>query len=85
MPTPASCSVLTPTTGDARLLDSARQEARKGFENSHVWSADSKEAIAGIAHAEEVARMLRHNIVQGQHAGEQSYSEASELLIEGRC
>lgn len=66
----ASRRQLTTATGDARLLAAARNEARKGFEtNSHLLS-DSKEATAGIAHAEDVAKILRHNVVQGEQAGE---------------
>ncbi len=48
----------------------ARNEARKNFENNRHRPADSEETLAGIAHAEEVAGILRHNIVQGQEASQ---------------
>lgn len=51
--------------GDERLLSAARHEARKGF-NSKRQLAGGEEAAAGIAHAEDVARILRQNVVQGQ-------------------
>ncbi|KAI9826138.1 MAG: Mitochondrial zinc maintenance protein 1, mitochondrial [Thelocarpon impressellum] len=60
--------------GDARLLTAARHEARKGFESGHALAPGSHEAKAGVAHAEEVARILRHNIVQGQRANEEEQS-----------
>ncbi len=52
--------------GDTRVLTAARQEARKRFEQQANLASDSPAIGAGIAHAEEVARILRHNIVQGQ-------------------
>jgi complex III assembly factor LYRM7 len=48
------------------LLHAARQRAREGFNNLRSAKATSDEATKGIAHAEEVAKLLRHNIVQGQ-------------------
>ncbi|KAI9782776.1 MAG: Mitochondrial zinc maintenance protein 1, mitochondrial [Candelina submexicana] len=62
--------------GDARLLTAARSAARKSFESNRHISADGEEAEAGIDHAEEVARILRHNVVQGQEAsqgGDENY------------
>jgi complex III assembly factor LYRM7 len=41
-------------------------QAREGFNNLRAAEAASDEAVKGIAHAEEVAKLLRHNIVQGQ-------------------
>jgi complex III assembly factor LYRM7 len=52
--------------GDYHLLHAARQQAREGFNNLRSAKATSDEATKGIAHAEEVAKLLRHNIVQGQ-------------------
>jgi complex III assembly factor LYRM7 len=48
------------------LLHAARQQAREGFNNLRSAKATSDEATKGIAYAEEVAKLLRHNIVQGQ-------------------
>ncbi|KZF22684.1 hypothetical protein L228DRAFT_268070 [Xylona heveae TC161] len=52
--------------GDARLLSAAREQARAGFESGRDLPLSSDETSARIAHAEEVAKILRHNIVQGQ-------------------
>jgi len=57
--------------GDERLLSAARHEARKGFDSKCQLSSDNEEAAAGIAHAEEVARILRQNVVQGWQVDEQ--------------
>jgi len=51
--------------GDIRLLPAARGHARKEFEAKRLLAPDSAEARSSIAHAEEVARVLRHNVVQG--------------------
>lgn len=63
--------------GDLPIISAARHEARKNFETNRVLAPNSPESIAAIAHAEEVARILRHNIVQGKQTGEQgdNYSE----------
>ncbi|KIY02670.1 uncharacterized protein Z520_01135 [Fonsecaea multimorphosa CBS 102226] len=51
---------------DYHLLHAARMQARTGFEMLRTVDADSEEAIKGIAHAEGVASVLRHNVVQGK-------------------
>ncbi|KAI9795614.1 MAG: Mitochondrial zinc maintenance protein 1, mitochondrial [Piccolia ochrophora] len=72
--------------GDARLLAAARQQARQGFEANRDLPAASPEVTAGISHAEDVARILRHNIVQGQQQGkgEENYSETLGNATEPR-
>jgi len=52
--------------GDARLLTAARHEARKNFNASSALTSGSPDAVAGIAHAEDVAKILRQNVVQGE-------------------
>jgi complex III assembly factor LYRM7 len=52
--------------GDARLLTAARREARKGFDTSRYLSETDAAVTAGIAHANDVARILRQNVVQGK-------------------
>lgn len=68
-----ACSVHCPSKladswqpGDTHLLHAARMQAREGFNNLRSAKAASDEAAQGIAHAEGVAKLLRHNIVQGQ-------------------
>ena len=57
---------LTIKAGDNRLLTSALSTARSNFESSRFLSVDSTEASAAIRHAEEVAEVLRRNVVQGK-------------------
>ncbi|KAI9751248.1 MAG: hypothetical protein M4579_006139, partial [Chaenotheca gracillima] len=67
---------------DLRLLTSARHEARKGFETKRNLTPDDPQLATSIRHAEDVARILRQNIVQGQQVqGEQgeNYSESDQF------
>jgi complex III assembly factor LYRM7 len=52
--------------GDTHLLYAARSQARNGFDKHRSLEASSKEATDGITHAEGVAEVLKHNIVQGK-------------------
>ncbi|KAJ4305310.1 Mitochondrial zinc maintenance protein 1, mitochondrial [Kalmusia sp. IMI 367209] len=52
--------------GDMRMLSAARLEARKNFENNRALATGSEELSKQITHAEEVAKFLRENVVQGQ-------------------
>jgi complex III assembly factor LYRM7 len=62
-------------TGDLPLLHASRQEARNAFlKNASLTPADPSLAPA-IAHAEEVAKILRENIVQGKNLGDDKYSK----------
>jgi complex III assembly factor LYRM7 len=54
--------------GDFHLLHAARTQARAGFDSLRSLESDSEEAVKGIQHAEGVASVLRHNIVQGKQA-----------------
>ncbi|EXJ95619.1 hypothetical protein A1O1_00741 [Capronia coronata CBS 617.96] len=60
--------------GDDHLLHAARIQARSGFEKLSSIDPSSEEAQKGIEHAEGVASILRHNIVQGKHV------EGSDVL-----
>jgi len=53
-------------TGDMNTLSAARAEARKNFESNRNLTAGSAELSKQITHAEEVAKFLRENVVQGQ-------------------
>jgi len=58
----------------------ARHAARDGFEQNR--SLSSSDAVSqNIAYAEEVARILRENVVQGQAIDEQGdrYSEFGHI------
>lgn len=52
--------------GDHRLLAAAHHQARKEFNSKRNLSPDGEDARQGIAHAEEVAQVLRKNVVQGE-------------------
>jgi complex III assembly factor LYRM7 len=53
-------------TGDHHLLHAARTQARQGFDNNSSLEPTSKEATDAVKHAEGVAEILKHNIVQGK-------------------
>lgn len=56
-------------------LFAARAEARRNFESNRTLTAGSEELSKQLAHAEEVAKFLRENVVQGQAAdNEDNYS-----------
>jgi complex III assembly factor LYRM7 len=52
--------------GDIPTLLSARYEARQKFESNRSLSSGSNELSEQIKLAEEVAKILRENVVQGQ-------------------
>ncbi|KAF2244345.1 mitochondrial zinc maintenance protein 1, mitochondrial [Trematosphaeria pertusa] len=52
--------------GDMGTLLAARHEARKNFENGRNLAVGSEEMSKQITHAEEVAKFLKENVVQGQ-------------------
>jgi complex III assembly factor LYRM7 len=61
-------------------LSAARAEARRNFDTNRGLSAGSDETGKQIAHAEDVAKFLRENVVQGQAGDtENKYSEAVHL------
>tara|TARA_R110002003_G_scaffold121_26_gene10882 strand:- start:5990 stop:6172 length:183 start_codon:yes stop_codon:yes gene_type:complete len=55
-------------------LFAARAEVRRNFESNRNLTVGSEEFSKQITHAEEVAKFLRENVVQGQAADEGSYS-----------
>ncbi|KAJ9649744.1 Mitochondrial zinc maintenance protein 1, mitochondrial [Coniosporium tulheliwenetii] len=62
--------------GDSFRLMSARHAARDGFEQNRSLSPSSSDASNAVSHAEEVAKILRENVVQGQamqEAGDEQY------------
>ena len=54
------------SAGDTRILSAARIEARSRFDSHRTLSPEGLDAKQKIAEAEEIARILRQNIVQGQ-------------------
>jgi hypothetical protein len=41
-------------------------QAREGFDQNRSLDSSSKEGTDAVAYAEDVAQILRHNIVQGR-------------------
>ncbi|KAI9652825.1 MAG: Mitochondrial zinc maintenance protein 1, mitochondrial [Alyxoria varia] len=52
------------------MLNGARMKARRSFEESRNLQSDSEAVQQGVKHAEDVAKILRQNVVQGTKAGE---------------
>jgi complex III assembly factor LYRM7 len=48
------------------VLTAARLQVREGFDKKRSLNSCSTEATAAVTHAEDVAQVLRHNIVQGE-------------------
>lgn len=64
-------------SGDHHLLYAARTQARDSFNNLRSLNASSEAASKGVAHAEEVAKLLKHNIVQAKKVeGKETYRMA---------
>jgi complex III assembly factor LYRM7 len=61
-------------------LFAARAEARRNFESNRNLTAGSDELSKQITHAEEVAKFLRENVVQGQAAEEGNYSMSMKSM-----
>jgi complex III assembly factor LYRM7 len=60
--------------GDANVLTAARAEVRKNFESNRHLQTGTEEFQKQILHAEEVAKFLRENVVQGQATEGDNYS-----------
>ena len=62
------------TTGDANVLSAARVEVRRNFESNRHLQTGSEEMQKEIARANEVAKFLRENVVQGEATEGDNYS-----------
>lgn len=69
------------TAGDAPILSAAQLQIRNEFRQKAL--ADAADASAAIKHAEEVAKVLRQNVVQGQRT-EEGKDTFSEFRLVGR-
>ncbi|KAB2577104.1 hypothetical protein BFW01_g2310 [Lasiodiplodia theobromae] len=52
--------------GDASVLSAARMKARDDFDAQRSLDPDSEDAKKAVTHANDVAKFLRENVVQGQ-------------------
>ncbi|KAK7702167.1 Mitochondrial zinc maintenance protein 1, mitochondrial [Diaporthe eres] len=59
--------------GDERLLTNARDQIRAGFREKATLSPSDPAVAPAVAHAQEVAAMLRENVVQGRNEGDGRY------------
>ncbi|KAL1607101.1 Mitochondrial zinc maintenance protein 1, mitochondrial [Nothophoma quercina] len=59
--------------GDSHVLSNARVEVRRNFENNRHLQTGTEEYTKSIAQAEEVAKFLRENVVQGEATGGDNY------------
>ncbi|KAI0427539.1 hypothetical protein F5Y09DRAFT_28124 [Xylaria sp. FL1042] len=56
--------------GDAPMLTAARQSIRQGFRANAALEPTSLEFPDAVKHAEDVAMILRQNVVQGKKEGD---------------
>ncbi|KAI2619832.1 hypothetical protein GGS26DRAFT_595235 [Hypomontagnella submonticulosa] len=56
--------------GDERVYNAARNSIREGFRANASLEPANPELPGAIKHAEEVAAILRQNVVQGKKEGE---------------
>jgi hypothetical protein len=61
-------------TGDMPTLSAARAEARRNFESNRNLRIGSEELQKSLVFADEVAKFLRENVVQGQSQDGTNYS-----------
>jgi complex III assembly factor LYRM7 len=64
--------------GDTQVLHAAHFQAREGFRKNAAMQEGDPALGPAIEHAEEVAKILRENVVQGKMVdkeGEEIYSE----------
>lgn len=66
--------------GDANVLSAARIEVRKNFESNRHLQTGTEEFQKSIAHANEVAKFLKENVVQGEATEGDNYSTAHGTL-----
>ena len=68
--------------GDLNTLIASRHKARTAFEDSRGLPAGSEESVKQITHAEEVAKFLRENVVQGEATDSQdNYSTTCQIRL----
>lgn len=78
---PRVCNSCLTTLGDLPLLTAARKQARTAFSQNATLPPTDPASIAAVAHAEEVAKILRENVVQGKKESEEErYSKYFDFL-----
>lgn len=64
------------------MLVSAQYQARQRFEEARYLREGSDEGKKGVQEAEDVARILRENVVQGEGNNEDRFSTWQELHVD---
>jgi len=59
--------------GDLPLLHAAQKQARDAFRQNASLPPNDPAVAAAIQHAEGVAQILKQNLVQGKHVGDNKY------------
>ncbi|KAG8160835.1 hypothetical protein KVR01_009099 [Diaporthe batatas] len=59
--------------GDERLLAGARDQIRAGFREKASLSPSDPAVAPAVEHAQQVAALLRENVVQGKNEGDGRY------------
>lgn len=65
------------------MLLGARNQARQAFEQARAFPEGSEEMTKGIQHAEDVAQILRENVVQGEAGLDDGQYSASMYTCSG--
>ena len=63
------------------MISSARVQARESFIEGRSLNPTSTEANQALEHAAEVAKLLRHNIVQGKKKAENEILSMGNFLV----
>lgn len=69
--------------GDERLLNNARQSIRAGFREKAGLAPSDPAVAPAVQQAEQIAEMLRTNVVQGRDEGDGRFSK-SWSPVDGR-
>jgi len=75
------CTMAYRVIGDTRTLVAAKQAAREGFEKERLLPAGSDKATKKIRYVEEVAKILRENVIQGKATKEDPSRFSKCILI----
>ncbi len=67
------------------MLHAAREEVRVNFRKNRGLAVGDAQTSEMVNHAEEVAKILLQNVVQGKHEGDNKYSKCHISVIQLGC
>jgi len=76
-------AIRTAFQGDPTISRAARTESRLAFSASRSLEPHSAEALQKIQHANDVARVLRENVVQGHREGDLYRLKLHDMIERG--